>query len=114
MIILFSDCFTDVEPLLDCFQHMRFRKHDLAVFHLLDPAELNFDFDRSIRFLDMESSFSIVSEPSVIRNQYHTELNRYLDRMRQGCREFHVDYRYTDISRPYGEVLAEFLLERKR
>jgi uncharacterized protein (DUF58 family) len=73
MIIIFSDCFTDVDKLLDCFQHMKFRKHDLAVFHIMDPDELDFEFDRSIRFMDMESSFSIVSEPSMIRREYLAE-----------------------------------------
>ncbi|MCX6986292.1 MAG: DUF58 domain-containing protein [Lentisphaerae bacterium] len=114
MIIVFSDFFTDIEEILDCFQHMRFRKHDLAVFHLMDPEELNFDFDRSTRFLDMESSFSIVTEPAIIKNEYLKELNHYLDRMMLGCREFHVDYRFTNISRTYDSVLSEFLLSRQR
>jgi uncharacterized protein (DUF58 family) len=114
MIIVFSDCFTDVEELLDCFQHMKFRKHDLAVFHIMDPDELDFDFDRSIRFLDMESSFSLISEPSMIRREYLSEVNKYLDRMKQGCREFHVDYRFVKTSEPYDKVLTDFLLERQR
>ncbi len=114
MIIVFSDCFTDVEELLDCFQHMKFRKHDLAVFHIMDPEELEFEFDRSIRFLDMESSFSIVSEPSIIRREYLSEVDKYLERMKQGCREFHVDYRFVRTSEPYDKVLTDFLLERQR
>ncbi len=114
MIIVFSDFFTDIEELLDCFQHMRYRKHDLAIFHLMDPEELNFEFERSIRFLDMESTFSVVTEPAVIRNDYLKELNHFLDRMMLGCSEFHVDYRFTNMSRPYPEVLTEFLLSRQR
>lgn len=113
MIIVFSDFFTEVEPLLDCFQHMKYRKHDLAVFHLISPEEREFEFDRSIRFMDMESSFSLISEPALIKNDYLREFNNYLKRMKEGCREFHVDYREVDISRPYDEILAEFLLERQ-
>jgi uncharacterized protein (DUF58 family) len=52
LFIIFSDFFTEVADLLDCFQHMRFRKHDLVVFHLLDRQEIDFDFDRPIRFND--------------------------------------------------------------
>ena len=114
MIIVFSDCFTDVEKLLDCFQHMKFRKHDLAVFHIMDPDELDFEFDRSIRFMDMESNFSIVSEPSMIRREYLNEIKKYRERMKRGCREFHVDYRFVKTSDPYDQVLTEFLLERQR
>ena len=36
LIIIFSDFFCDTDELLSCFQHLRFQKHDLAVFHLLD------------------------------------------------------------------------------
>jgi uncharacterized protein (DUF58 family) len=114
MIVVFSDFFTDAEELLDCFQHMRHRKHDLAIFQILDDDELEFEFDRSIRFVDMETKFAIVSEPSVIRNDYLTAINSHMDRLRLGCREFHVDYRQAKVSRPYGDVLSEFLLERQR
>ncbi|MBN1864845.1 MAG: DUF58 domain-containing protein [Victivallales bacterium] len=114
MIIVFSDLFTEVEPLLDCFQHMRFRKHDLIVFHLLSKAERSFEFDRSIRFLDMEKSFSMVTEPAMVRQDYLREFNSYLAQMKDGCREFHVDYRAVDIERKYDKVLAEFMLERQK
>jgi uncharacterized protein (DUF58 family) len=114
MIIVFSDFFTDIDALLDCFQHMKFRKHDLAVFHIMDPEELEFNFDRSVRFLDMESSFSIVTEPAVIKNNYLTSLRHFLDKMTLGCMEFHVDYRFAKLSRKYDEVLGEFLLARQK
>ncbi len=114
MIIVFSDLFTEVEPLLDCFQHMKFRKHDLVVFHLLSRAEREFEFDRSIRFLDMEKSFSMVTEPAMVRQDYLREFNSYLARMKDGCREFHVDYRALDIETQYDKVLADFMLERQR
>jgi uncharacterized protein (DUF58 family) len=114
LIIVFSDFFTDIDELLDCFQHMRYRKHDLAVFHLLHKDELDFNFDRSIRFLDLESSFAMVAEPELIRQDYQRELRDYLKRMRQGCDEFKVDYRFTEISTPYDKILTEFLLSRQK
>ena len=113
MVILFSDCFTDIEALLDCFQHMKFRKHDLTLFHIMDPDELEFTFDTPIRFMDMESSFSIISEPQLIRQEYITSLNEYLSEIKQGCREFHVDYRFASLSVPYDKILSEFLLARQ-
>jgi uncharacterized protein (DUF58 family) len=114
MIVVFSDFFTDAEELLDCFQHMRYRKHDLAIFQMLDDDELTFEFDRSIRFVDLETKFSIVSEPSVIRNEYLDAINAHMERLKLGCREFHVDYRPAPTSKPYGDLLSEFLLERQR
>ena len=114
MIVVFSDCFTDAEELLDCFQHMRYRKHDLAVFQIIDDEELSFDFDRSIRFLDLETKFSILAEPSLVRNDYLREINAHLERLKLGCREFRVEHRMARLSRPYGDILTEFILERQR
>jgi hypothetical protein len=111
---VFSDLFCDPEDLLHCFRHLRFRKHDLAVFHLLDPAELNFVFDRPIRFADLESTESLVAEPGAIRARYLAELERYLARLRSGCLEFRVDYRLVRTDQDYEGVLADFLLARMR
>lgn len=113
-VIVFSDFFTDVPALLDCFKHMRHRKHDLAVFHLLDPAELDFDFDRPIRFTDLEGSAAITTDPGIIRGAYQGALTDYLERLRNGCREFGVDYQFVRTDSPYEEVLGRFLLERQR
>jgi len=42
LIIILSDLFVEPELLRSCFQHLRFRRHDVAVFHLLDPQEVQF------------------------------------------------------------------------
>lgn len=112
LVIVLSDLFHDPEEMLGALQHLRFKKHDVAVFHLLDEAEVKFQFDRPIRFTDLESSGSLVTEPSLIRDQYLAELNKFLDRMEKGCREFKADYRRVLTSRNYDGVLADFLVDR--
>ena len=112
VIIVISDLFTEVEPLLDGFQHMRFRKHDLSVFHLLDKQEIDFQFDRPIRFVDMESTFDMITDPSMIKTAYQEALDNYLLAMKKGCREFGVDYQRVLTSDGYERVLTSFLLER--
>ena len=44
LMVILSDFFVEPEVLRGCFQHLRFRKHDVAAFHLLDPQEIGFDF----------------------------------------------------------------------
>lgn len=112
LVIVFSDFFADVEALMDSFQHMRFRKHDLAVFHMLDRQEVDFRFDRPVRFDDLESSYTMVTDPSVVRDGYVREVASYLDRMVRGSREFGVDYRKVLTDTDYEALLAGFLLER--
>jgi hypothetical protein len=114
LVVVLSDCFTEPAPLLDCFQHMRFRKHDLAIFHLLDRQELDFEFDRPIRFMDIEGSFNMITDPSVIQGGYRKELDRYLEDLKLGCREFGVDYRRVLTDTDYEQVLSSFLLQRMK
>ena len=114
LVILFSDLFCDADALLSCFQHLRFQKHDLAVFHLLDRRELEFDFDRPMRFLDMEGPGGLLAEPEVIRRQYLEQLQEHLDRVRQGCLRFDADYRRVVTDEGLEKVLADFLIERSR
>jgi uncharacterized protein (DUF58 family) len=112
LVCVFSDLFHNPDELLHCFQHLRFRKHDLAVFHLLDKAEIDFKFDRPMRFVDMENDDSIVAEPSIIFPKYRAALDAYLEHMRRGCREFKVDYQLVLTESNYEKVLADFLLSR--
>ncbi len=114
MIMLFSDFFTELPPLLDCLRHMRFRKHELIVFQALAPEEIKFEFQKPTRFIDMESSDSILTDPSSIRKRYLSELGRHNDALLRACREFKADYRLLDCSRPCGDLLVEFLEARSR
>ena len=114
LVVILSDCFCDGAELRDALQHLRFQKHDLALFHLLDPLELAFEFDRPVRFVDMEGSQSIVTEPATVRAEYQAQLKRFLGKLRDDCHEFNADYRRVTIDQPYGQVLADFLTERAR
>ena len=114
LVVILSDCFCDGDALRDALQHLRFQKHDLALFHLLDPLELDFEFDRPVRFVDMEGSQSIITEPATVRAEYQAQLKRFLGKLRDDCHEFNADYRRVTLDRPYGEVMADFLTERSR
>jgi uncharacterized protein (DUF58 family) len=114
LVIVISDFFCELDGLLNCLQHLRFQKHDLALFQLLDPAEMNFQFDRPLRFVDLESSTAIVTEPSSIRDEYLRQLHLFLGGLREGCHEFGADYRQIITDQSYERVAADFLVERAR
>ena len=112
LVIVLSDFFCELDPLLNCFQHLRFQKRDLALFQLLDRSELEFQFDRPLRFVDLESSASIVTEPAGIREEYLRQIGLFLEGLRSGCHEFGADYRRVVTDEDYEKVLADFLVER--
>lgn len=114
LVVIFSDLFIDPTELRGCFEHLRFRKHDVAVFHLLDPLELSFEFRRPTRFLDLEGGEAVFAEPNAIAERYHRALAVYLEQVRRIVLESAVDYRRVDLAEDYERVLSRFLIERSR
>ena len=110
LVVIISDLFVEPNLLLESFQHLRFRKHDAAVFHLLDPQETAFDFRRPMRFLDMEGGPSIFADPSEIADRYHKALETYLSGLKQVMLESAVDYHRVSIDEDYEQVLIRFLI----
>src|SRR5947208_6881072 len=112
LIVILSDLFVEPEQLRDCFQHLRFRKHDVAVFHLLDPLELEFNFRRPMRFLDMEGGPAIFAEPNDIASRYQQALSQYLAGLKQVVLESAIDYTQVNMEEDYEKVLIRFLMSR--
>ena len=114
LVIVVSDFFVDPELLRGCFEHLRFRKHDLSIFHLLDQAELDFQFNRPTRFLDMEGGVPIFAEPTEIVDRYQKALKDYLELLGRVVLETGVDYHRVAIQESYEQVLMRFLMGRAR
>ena len=112
LIVIISDLFVDPEELASCFGHLRFRKHDVAVFHLLDPQEMAFDFRRPTRFLDMEGGSPLFADPLDIADRYMQALETYLGSLKKIVMEQGIDYHRTLLDEDYEKVLARFLVSR--
>ena len=114
LVVVVSDLFVDPALLRKALDHLRFRKHDVAVFHLLDPQEIAFEFKRPTRFLDMEGGPAVFAEPSDIYNRYQKALKGYLDEMKTVMLESAVDYHRISIDEDYEHVLSSFLSGRTK
>ena len=69
MVILFTDLFDnsshDIERLYDSFQHLRFNKHEVVLFNVLQhdlEMDLNYE-DRPYSFVDPETSELVKLNP---------------------------------------------------
>jgi len=112
LIVVISDLFVQADTLSSAFQHLRFRKHDVAVLHLLEDHELDFDFERPTRFVDLEGGSPMLVDPAIIGPQYAKALKQYLSDIDDLVRDAGVDYHRVRIQEDYGSVLARFLLNR--
>lgn len=112
LIVILSDFFVPTEELRGCFEHLRFRKHDVTVFQLLDPLELAFDFQRPMRFLDMEGGASVFADPTELTDRYHQALASFLTEFKQLMLESAIDCHRVSIDKSYEQVLMELLAGR--
>jgi uncharacterized protein (DUF58 family) len=111
-VVILSDLFTDPVKLGDALQHLRYRKHDISVFHLMDPLELGFEFDRPHRFVDLEDGTSIIAEPNLIADEYKAALRDFLTAVRAKCHDAAADYQLITTNTPLEPLLREFLTAR--
>lgn len=114
LVVIISDLFVESASLQAAFDHLRFRKHDVAVFHLLDPQELGFEFKRPTRFQDMEGNTSVFADPSDIYDRYHKALADYLSEMQSMVLESGIDYHRVSIDEDYESVLFRYLAGRTK
>jgi uncharacterized protein (DUF58 family) len=112
LVIIFSDLFVPPAELKHAIQHLRFRKHDVAAFHLLDESEITFEFDQPARFIDMEGGDPVLADPSIIARNYRRAVKQYLADLDEIVRTTGVDYHRVKLHERYDDVLVRFLLGR--
>ena len=114
LVFLISDCLTEVDSLLKGLQHLRFQGHEVTVFHVLHPDELQFPFEGNIKFDFLEGPLQVLARPHLIRPAYLRAVKAYLKELQTGCERNRCDYLLMDTSKPLGEMLAAYLARRLR
>jgi uncharacterized protein (DUF58 family) len=112
-ICVFSDFFDDRADSLKRLLALKARRHDLAVFHLVDPMELDFPFEDPTLFLSMEDDRRLEVNPREIRESYLEEMNRFLAETKATCTAADVDYERVRTDEPLDSVLLRFLARRQ-
>jgi uncharacterized protein (DUF58 family) len=114
MVVLISDLLDDPGEVVQGLRHFRFRGTDVIVFHVMDPDELTFPFERASRFRDLEGDDELMAVPSVVRQQYLEALNGAIDVYRRELGGAGIDYRLLDTSEPLEFALMSYLSTRGR
>jgi uncharacterized protein (DUF58 family) len=112
IVVLISDCLEDLEPTLAGLRHLRFRGHEVILFHVLHPDEVKFPLDGNIRFVGLEGFEELLTRPHLLRPAYLRIVNKYLEDIRRGCDGSGVDYMQLLTDRPLSNALAEYLVRR--
>ncbi|MFW6337003.1 MAG: DUF58 domain-containing protein, partial [Phycisphaeraceae bacterium] len=114
MVILISDLIDNADALMDALGHFRYRKHEVIVFHVMDPDELEFPYQRLTRFRDMEGTGAVVANPASIRRRYLERLDQFMTAVKAGCLERGVGYELARTDQPWDKMLGAYLGKRVR
>ena len=115
LLIIISDLFGDVDELIKALAHFRHAKHEMIIFQIWDPDELNFPFRQWTRFESLETAGNHrLIDPAHLRNAYLENLKRFREQLTAGCYRHRIDLVPMTTDRPYAEALASYLAMRRR
>ncbi len=119
LIFLFTDMFqtaTDDDRIFDALRHLKYNKHEVVLFHLLDmDKEFHFDFENTPkRFLDVETGEHIDLFSETIKENYEEAIKTYFDELKMKCAQYKIKYVAVDVRGNFSKVLNTFMVERQK
>jgi len=114
MVVLISDLLDDPERVIRGLKHFQFRGTDVIVFHILDPDEMEFGFDRATRFEDLETTEEIVAVPAIVREHYLSQIGGLIERYKRELGACGIDYHLLSTAQPLEMALLAYLSTRAR
>ncbi|MFO7655316.1 MAG: DUF58 domain-containing protein [Candidatus Krumholzibacteriia bacterium] len=115
LVVLVSDLLDDVDAVLSGLKHFRHRGHEVVVFQVLDPREVDLDFRGEVEFTALEDpDQSVRTEPAHVREGYRERLEDWRGRLRRECRRLRVDLVEMTTDTPLEKGLGAYLLKRGR
>ena len=112
IVIVFSDFFTDLDALEGALQRLRFAKHEVVLFQVMHPDELEFRFEGMVKFRGLETADELLTQPNELRKSYLEALRGFNDRFQEICHRNRVERVLVDSSRDRAEVLIDHLNHR--
>jgi uncharacterized protein (DUF58 family) len=114
LILLISDFYDDPDAVLDAVKPLRFLGNDLIVFHVLDPAELEFPYDEASSFEDVESGEQLPVVPQSFAEQYRTLIRDHTAALASRFSEHRIDYTLVNTAQPLDRTLFSYLSSREK
>ena len=112
LVILISDLWLDAVQFTRALQHLKYRRHQGLVLHLLDKAEIELPYGRQVTLQDLETGEKIQISPPELREAYRKNIQAYLVNIRRCCSDCDIEYHpiYTDVA--YEKALVELITRR--
>lgn len=110
--VIISDLFDDTQPILQAIEQMKFRNHEVIVFHIMDRWERDLPLEGNIRFQDLETGEEMTTQADGIRQQYLAAVNKWRVELDQEFRNRAVDRVELVTDEPLDKALLDYLVKR--
>jgi len=114
LIVILSDLFGENEEISLALAHFRKQRHDVILFHVLDPTEIDFPFRKGAQFEDMETKETVTVDPRAMAEDYKKVFGEFMAACRQTCAEMNIDYRLVRTDHGIESFVRAYLEERRR
>lgn len=114
IVVILSDFYDEPDEILDAVSLIRFRGNDVIMFHVLDPAEIDFTFDDASSFEDLESGEQLPVVPDALREQYRAMIREHIAALTTKSAAQRVDYTLLNTSVPLDYALFNYMSIRDR
>jgi uncharacterized protein (DUF58 family) len=114
MVIILSDCFDKIDLLLRALRHFRFRRHEVLLFHVLAPEEMEFPFKKWTQFRNLEvRDHKLLVDPLRLRKEYLENFNKFCTQLRERAGRMQIDYHMLRTDEPIDRALGVYLTKRQ-
>jgi len=115
LIIIMSDFFDDVDSLTRALRHFGHRRHEVILFHILSPDEIEFPFSKQTQFRNLEQQADIQRiDARRLRAEYLKQFGLFCEQLRQRAGNMHMDYHLLRTDQPVDRALGLYLSRRAR
>ncbi len=114
MVAVISDFYCNPQTMLEAVRPLAFQGQDVILFHLLDPQELNPQFDESTLLEDMETGHTVEVSPHEMRDQYPVRMQAHIQSMREAATNAGADYVLLDTSASLDAPLRNYFSFRQK
>jgi uncharacterized protein (DUF58 family) len=114
LVIVVSDFLADLDAVHDGLGRLRHAGHEIILFHVLDPDEIELPFEGSVLFRDLEGPEQVMAEPWGFRKAYRAAMEKFIAETTARCRSASIDYVLMKTSEDLGAALSSYLHGRTR
>ncbi len=112
LVVIISDLFDEVDAIVGGLEHLRFKNHEVLVFHVLDPWERDLPLEGNIRFHDLESGAELIAQADAIQSSYRAAVAEWCDTLDKECRNRAIDRVEMTTDDLLDKVLLDYLVKR--